>query len=78
MNVANFIFQLLHIPNRLTLFILTPLHSPCTPSIDCAHLFANYENTFGASTNFSADYALNSYDYAILLLIQSIHLTYHL
>jgi hypothetical protein len=64
MNVANFIFQLLHICNRPTLNVPTPLHSPCTPSIDYAHLSTNYENTFGNYTNFSIDYAHNFDDCA--------------
>jgi hypothetical protein len=63
MNVIDFIFQLLHIRNLLTLFVLTPLHSPYTPFVDYAHLYANYENTFNDCINFSIDYALNSNDY---------------
>jgi hypothetical protein len=35
---------------------------PCTPSINYAHLFANYKNTSNDYTNFSGDYAHNSDD----------------
>jgi hypothetical protein len=59
MNIANFIFQLLHICNLLTLFVLTPFCSPYTPSNDYAHLFADYENTFGDYMDFFADCAHN-------------------
>jgi hypothetical protein len=44
-NVANFIFQLCHICNLLTLAILTPPCSLCTPSVDYAHLSTNCDNT---------------------------------
>jgi len=64
MNVTNFIFQLLHICNHPTLNVSTPFHSPCTPSIDYAHLSTNYENIFGNYTNFSIDYAHNFDDCA--------------
>jgi hypothetical protein len=46
MNVVDFIFQLLHIHNLCTLIVLTPFHSPCTPSTNnCAHLFIDYVNS---------------------------------
>jgi hypothetical protein len=64
MNVTDFIFRLLHIYNLPTLFILTPLHFPCTPFTDCAHLSVNYKNTLGDSTDFSVDYAHNYNDCA--------------
>jgi hypothetical protein len=46
MNAIDFIFQLFHIPNLLTLVVLTPPHLPYTPFIDCAHLSANCVNSF--------------------------------
>jgi hypothetical protein len=64
MNVTNFIFQLLHIRNLLTLFILIPLCSPCTPFADCAHLFDDYENISSDYANFSTNYAHNFDGYA--------------
>jgi hypothetical protein len=64
MNVTYFIFRLLHICNLLTLFVLTPLCLPCTPFVNCVHLFADYENTSGDYTNFSVDCAHNFDDYA--------------
>jgi hypothetical protein len=57
MNVANFIFRLLHIRNLLTLFILTPFCSPYTPFTDYAHLSIECENTSGNYIDFSPDYA---------------------
>jgi hypothetical protein len=57
MNIAHFIFRLLHIRNLLTLFVLTPFCSPCTPFVDYAHLFAGCENTFGDYTDFSTNCA---------------------
>jgi len=60
MNVIDFIFQLFHIRNRPTLFVLAPLHSPYTPSINCAHLSTNFENTSSHYTNFFANYTHNS------------------
>jgi hypothetical protein len=36
---------------------------PCTPFVDCAHLFTNYGNIYGDYTNFFANYAHNSDDY---------------
>jgi hypothetical protein len=62
MNIAYFIFQLFHIRNLLTLYILTPLHSPCTSSTDYAHLSTDYNNTFDDYTNFSIDCAQIFYD----------------
>jgi hypothetical protein len=62
MNNVNFIFRLLHIHNIFKIFVLIPLRSPCTPSVDCAHLFAYYENTFGDYIDFSIDCAHNSDD----------------
>jgi hypothetical protein len=35
--VAYFIFRLHHIRNPPTLFVLIPLHLPCTYFVDCAH-----------------------------------------
>jgi len=55
MNDINFIFQLLHIHNFPTLVVLTPPHSPCTPSIDYAHLSADYFNSFAKYDNTSID-----------------------
>jgi len=63
MNVTYFIFWLFHIRNRPTFLILTPFYLPCAPSVDCAHLFANYENISGDYTNFFINYAHNSDDY---------------
>jgi len=57
MNVANFIFQLLHIFKLLTLSVLTPLHLPYTPFVD-------YENTFCDYIDFFADCAHNYDNYA--------------
>jgi hypothetical protein len=62
MNVTNFIFQLLHIHNLPTLSILTPFCLPYTPSIDCAHLSTEYENTSSHYTNLSPNCAHNSND----------------
>jgi hypothetical protein len=64
MNVAKFMFQLLHICNLLTISILTPLHSPCMLSTNYAHLFVDYENTSGYYTDFFINYAHNFNDYA--------------
>ncbi len=64
MNVANFIFWLLHIHNLSTLFALIPFHSPCTPFANYAHLCVDYENTYGDYTDFSANYVDFSVDYA--------------
>jgi hypothetical protein len=64
MNVVDFAFQLLHIYNCPTLFVLIPLRSPCTPSIDNAHFFIDCENTFGDCTDFFVDCAHNFDDYA--------------
>jgi hypothetical protein len=57
MNIIDFIFWLLHICNRPTLSVLTPLRSPCTTSIDYAHLSIDYGNTSGDYTNFFVDCA---------------------
>jgi hypothetical protein len=64
MNVAYFIIQLLHICNLLALYVMTPLCSPCTPSVDYAYLFTNYDNTFGDYIDFSTDCAHNFNDCA--------------
>ncbi len=61
MNVANFIFRLLHICNLPTLVVLTPTHLPCTPSINYTHLSTYNDNTFVDCTNFYVDCA-NKYD----------------
>jgi len=63
-NVADFIFWLLHIRNLLTLSLLTPLCLPCTPFVDCAHLSTDCDNTYGDYTNFFVDCAHNSDDCA--------------
>jgi hypothetical protein len=85
MNVANFIFWLLHIRNHRTLFVLTPLLLPCTHSINCAHLFVDYENTFDDCTNvFTAMPTILMIVWILLItwqilpLIQPLCLTYHL
>jgi len=62
MNVADFIFWLLHILNLLTLIVLTPPHSSCTPFVDCAHLFVDCINSFVDCDNTSTDYANKSDD----------------
>ncbi len=62
MNIVDFIFQLFHIHNLPTLFVLTPVCLPCTPSIDYANLSTNFENTFGDCTDFFTNYAHNSDD----------------
>jgi hypothetical protein len=64
MNVAIFIFRLLHIRNLPTLFVLIPLHSPYTPFANYAHLFVDCLNTFGDYIDFSVDCAHNNDDYA--------------
>jgi hypothetical protein len=71
MNTTNFIFRLLHIFNLLTLVVFIPLHSPCTPFVDCAHLstncvnsYTNCDNTFVDYTNFFVDCANKSNDCA--------------
>jgi hypothetical protein len=68
MNVANFIFWLLHIRNLCTLVVLTPPYLPCTPFVDYTHLSidhvnssANYDNTYVNCIDFSIDLA-NKYD----------------
>jgi hypothetical protein len=47
MNIADFIFQLLHIRNLPALFILIPFRLPCTHFANYEHLFIDYENTYG-------------------------------
>jgi len=71
MNVVNFIFQLFHIHNLLTLVVLTPLHFPYTPSTDYAHLSVDYvnslvdcDNTYVDSIDFFIDCANKFDDYA--------------
>jgi hypothetical protein len=64
MNVANFIFWLLHICNLPTLFVLIPLCPPCTPFANCAHLLIDFENTSANYIDFSIDCAHNFEDYA--------------
>jgi hypothetical protein len=61
-NIVDFISQLLHIINIPSLAILTPFCSPCTPSVDYAHLFVGHDNTCVDCTNFSVDYANKSDD----------------
>ncbi len=64
MNDVNFIFQLFHIHNFPTLVVLTPPHSPCTPSTNYAHLSANYFNSFVDYDNTSIDCTNFSIDHA--------------
>jgi hypothetical protein len=61
MNVANFIFQLLHIHNLPTLYVLTPFCLPCTPFVDYAHLTTKCENTYGDCIDFFVNCA-NTHD----------------
>jgi hypothetical protein len=61
MNIADFIFRLLHIRNLLTLVVLTPTHLLYTPSANYTHLLAYYDNTFVDCIGFYVDYA-NKYD----------------
>jgi len=56
MNIANFIFRLLHIHNLPTLIVLTPPCSPHTPSANFAHLFIDYVNSFDDCDNTSTNY----------------------
>jgi hypothetical protein len=42
---------------------LSPLHSPYTPFANHAHLFINYDNTFGDYADFSTNFAHNFDDY---------------
>jgi hypothetical protein len=63
MNITNFIIRLIHILNRPTLFVLTPLCSPSTPFANYAHIFADCENTVGENTDFFVKCAHNSDDY---------------
>jgi hypothetical protein len=84
-NVVNFIFWLLHIRNHRTLSVITPFRLPCTPLINCAHLFVDCENTFDDCTNFFTAMPTILMIVWILLitgrilpLIQPICLTYHL
>ncbi len=60
MNIADFIFRLLHICNLPTL-VVTPTHLPCTPFANYTHLLAYYDNTFVDCTNFYVECA-NKYD----------------
>jgi hypothetical protein len=69
MNATNLFIWLVHIPSFPTLFILTPLHFPCTPTIHYAHLpidyvnaFVDYGNTSANCTNFYANYVNKSDD----------------
>jgi hypothetical protein len=57
MNVIDFIFQLLHIRNLLTLFVLTPLHSPYTPFVDYALNSNDYVNTLDDRVNIAVNLA---------------------
>jgi len=63
MDVANVIFQLLHISNLPSLVVLTPIHMPCTPFVDCAHLSADYVNSSTNYIDFSTNYANKSDNY---------------
>jgi hypothetical protein len=62
MNVVDFIFRLLHIHKHPTLSVLIPLRLPSTPFANCAHLYDDYENTFGDCTNFFANCAITPDD----------------
>jgi len=73
MNIAEFIFQLLHIYNIRTLSILTPFHSPFTPFADYAYLFPNYKNTTSDYINSFVDLA-NIIDISIDLYIPNLAL----
>ncbi len=64
MNIIDFIFRLLHIRNLPTLSVLIPFRSPYTPSIDYAHLFADYENTSNDCANLFVDCANTPNDWA--------------
>jgi hypothetical protein len=56
MDVIDLIFQLLHIFNLPSLVILTPPHSPYTPSIDYVHFFVNRVNSYVDCDNTSTNY----------------------
>jgi hypothetical protein len=78
MNVVNFIFQLLHILNFLTLVVLIPPCLPYTPSINCAHLHvycvnssADCDNTFAKCTKKFDAYA-NLYKRQIYCLVNNV------
>jgi hypothetical protein len=73
MNIAEFIFWLLHIYNTPTLSILTPFHSPFTPFANYAYLSPNYENTTGECINFFVDLA-DTIDISINLYIPNLAL----
>jgi hypothetical protein len=73
MNIAEFIFRLLHIYNIPTLFVLTPFHSPFTRFADYAYLSPNYENTTGDCINSFADLA-DTIDISIDLYIPNLAL----
>ncbi len=73
-NATNFIFQLIHIPNLLTLVVQTPLRSPCMPSTDYADLFVDYVNssidcgnTFANCIEIYVECANKSNDYVNIL-----------
>jgi hypothetical protein len=65
MNASDLIFWLFFIHNPLKLTILTPHHSPCTPSANCANTFIECINTSVDYADKSINlFAHTSYDYA--------------
>jgi len=58
-NITNFIFQLLHIHNTPTFYVLTPLRSHYTPFAKYAHFSIDYENTYSDCIDFFTNYAHN-------------------
>ncbi len=60
-NASNSIFRLVHIPNVPMLIILTPLHLPCMPSINYAHLFVDHVNSSVGCGNTSTHH-INKFD----------------
>jgi hypothetical protein len=59
-----FIFQLFHILNLPTLVVLTPPHSPYTPSANYANASADYVNSYVDSSNTFVDHTDFSINYA--------------
>jgi hypothetical protein len=62
MDITNIIFQFFRIFNLLSLAILTPPHSPCTPfvyyvdfSTNCVNSFVDYDSTSTNYTDFSTN-----------------------
>jgi len=85
MNMVDFIFRLLHIRIHFILSVLTPLGFPYTCFANYAHLSIDCENTYGECTCFLLTlpiilmivqiFLITEW---ILLLIQLIHMTYHM